>query len=525
MPRLQLRIPAALALVCALAIWLGPQVALAQALPGISLPSPTVQALSPGVRREGTFLTAPVMFEGAPIFRLATPLNAAPGHLPVDVRAEYVGAVLGQLLAVVSVHGENQTVYDPQSFHVSVAHSNGEVLLTASDAKHAPVSIVTITQADAKYQGVGIDALAKQWSASLQQTLVAALTKRQPAQVRKNFGSAGRMVAFMLVVTSAALFLIALLRRRRIARVEAIGGLLVWAVFIAWFAAITWALFLFPLTTPIGHAIVRTILHVVLVVGIAAIVNGLANVAISQTARALRAVSAETNAEDSRRALRVPTIARALTGLKTFLVIFIAALALLSMLGIPIGSVITIGGLAALAVSFAAQNLVRDVLNGFLVLLEDQYVVGDYICVDANAGLVEHLSLRIVQIRDAEGSLITIPHSSATTVVNQSRNWSRVDFRVPVDVGANVLQAIDLLDATIEGISQEKQWRGAILDKPEFIGIERIARGGIVLRASIRTAPLRQFELKRELNARVLAAFAAANVPLAHDPATMVVGS
>ena len=89
----------------------------------------------------------------------------------------------------------------------------------------------------------------------------------------------------------------------------------------------------------------------------------------------------------------------------------------------------------------------RDFVNGFLVLLEDQYVVGDYISIAPYSGFVEELSLRMVQIRDSGGDLVTIPHGSVTTVVNKSRNWSRIDFRVPVDPEADIPKAMQLVQA------------------------------------------------------------------------------
>jgi small conductance mechanosensitive channel len=192
-------------------------------------------------------------------------------------------------------------------------------------------------------------------------------------------------------------------------------------------------------------------------------------------------------------------------------------------LNIPIASVVTIGGVAALAIGFAAQSIVKDVLGGLLVLLEDQYVVGDYVLIGEYNGLVEHLTLRMLQVRDSSGRLITIPHSSVTQVVNASRGWSRVDYRVPVGPGVDPDKALGILKATIESIHKEETWSHAILVPIEWMGVETIGQSGIVLRASIRTAPLRQFELRRYINKCVLQAFAAEGVPLGIDPQGMFV--
>jgi small conductance mechanosensitive channel len=198
--------------------------------------------------------------------------------------------------------------------------------------------------------------------------------------------------------------------------------------------------------------------------------------------------------------------------------VFFAILAILGEIGVPIGSVVTIGGLAAIALSLAAQNFVRDFVNGSLVLFEDQYVVGDYVTINAASGIVEHLSLRMVQLRDASGDLVTIPHSSVTAVINQSRNWSRVDYRIPVAPESDVPKAIELVQAAIEKLAGESEWRGAVTLPIEWIGVDRISKDYALVRASVRTAPLRQFAFRRELNARVLAALVEAKIALGAHP-------
>ena len=197
---------------------------------------------------------------------------------------------------------------------------------------------------------------------------------------------------------------------------------------------------------------------------------------------------------------------------------FIAILVTLGVLNIPIASVVTIGGIAALAIGFAAQTLVKDVLNGLLVLVEDQYVVGDYVMIGDYNGIVENLTLRVLQLRDSRGYLITIPHSAVAQVVNASRNWARIDYRIAVDPGTDLTKAIATLRDTLDDLSTDREWRGAILEPIEWVGVERIASNGIVLRASIRTAPLRQFDVRREINARMFKAYKDGGIALGVDP-------
>jgi small conductance mechanosensitive channel len=203
-----------------------------------------------------------------------------------------------------------------------------------------------------------------------------------------------------------------------------------------------------------------------------------------------------------------------MAGSKAFVLFFVALLVTLSELSVPIWSVVTFGGLTAIGITLAAQNFVRDFVNGFLVLFEDQYVVGDFITINGQSGVVENLTLRMVQLRDTAGNLITIPHSTVTSVVNHSRNWSRVDYRVPVDPSADITKALTLVHEAICELAREERWQTVVLDPVEWIGVEGLSRDGVIIRASMKTAPLRQFELRRAINERVQKKFREAGIAL-----------
>ncbi|HYL26545.1 MAG TPA: mechanosensitive ion channel family protein, partial [Candidatus Nitrosotalea sp.] len=172
-----------------------------------------------------------------------------------------------------------------------------------------------------------------------------------------------------------------------------------------------------------------------------------------------------------------------------------------------------------LRVGALAQNLVRDFLNGFLALVEDQYVVGDYVIIGDRSGLVEHMSLRVMQLRDAAGNLVTIPRSVVTQVVNCSRNWSRGDFRIAIDAGADAKRATEVLWRVVTELASDSHWRPAIVEPMEWVGVDAVSSAGIVLRASVKSAPLRQFEVRRELNARMVEALRRAGIALGNKDA------
>jgi small conductance mechanosensitive channel len=515
----------------------------------------------PNVKLEGTFLTAPITIDGTTIFRIAVAYNAPLSQIPIAVRQTDVQTTLSELLATTGSGRSTKTDYDPQTLRVHIVRDGDVDSLEAVDAKHGdPLAIVTITAVDARYNQLSRENLATQWQGVLQSALVRALELRQPAAQQRSLGVVARVAAALVVASLLVWALVAFLtrlatraeeeiaererraqtqkeqvakdtddahhERRRFlaialrniepeqrARVfRALAEASIWSTVLAWFVAITWAFSLFPQTTPLADSLISGSLRVLFTIVIAGLLNRILDIVIARVASVSEQQPFANSEDRARLLLRIPTIARALGGFKTFVLVFVAALAVLGEVGVPIGSVVTIGGLAAIALSLAAQNFVRDFVNGSLVLFEDQYVVGDYVTINGASGIVEHLSLRMVQIRDAAGDVVTIPHSSVTAVSNQSRKWSRVDYRVPVDPASDVPKAIELVRDAIESIAGEAEWRGQATLPIEWIGVDAVSKDWAIVRASIRTAPLRQFEFRRELNARVIAAFAHGDV-------------
>jgi small conductance mechanosensitive channel len=518
-------------------------------------------ATSHGIRQEGLFSTAPIELDGATLFRIAASATPAPGQLALVDRMTTIDAALQESTSTVTVDGKTLTAYSPSTFRVEIRSQRGQALLEASDAKHdSALPLLTVTSVDAQYNGTDVPTLAKQWQQILQDALVAALQKRQPATERRHVMlviEVGGALALATPIALSALAALGLRKRRieeeiasraeplareqargpdvpaseherrrrllvlsarrmaperRLQLVSSVSAVLLWSVLLVWFAAVTWGLSLFPQTSPFATTISHDAIGVVAIWIVTGLLNRVADIAIARIANALCIREDATSDDTTRKVLRVPTVAHALSGFKAFVLVFLAILATLGQIGLPIGSVVTIGGLVAIAVSFAAQNFVRDFVNGFLVLAEDHYVVGDFVTINGLTGLVELLTLRVVQIRDVGGSLVTIPHSSVTNVVNHSRNWSRVDYRLSIDPGADAAKAVALLRGVIDEVANDPAWREAILTPLEWIGVEAVTRDFTLLRASVKTAPLRQFELRREINERAHRAFREAGI-------------
>ncbi len=151
--------------------------------------------------------------------------------------------------------------------------------------------------------------------------------------------------------------------------------------------------------------------------------------------------------------IRINTISSLIKSILTILLIGVGSFVALTIIGLDITPFLAGAGILGLALSFASQNLIKDALNGFFVILEDQYAVGDVITIGEVGGLVENLNLRITQLRDAEGRLITIPNSQINIVANHSNGWSRSDLRIPVAYQTDLDRAILLSDRIATDLS------------------------------------------------------------------------
>ncbi|HEX8806854.1 MAG TPA: mechanosensitive ion channel family protein [Candidatus Aquilonibacter sp.] len=499
-----LLIPVLAAIVCAVAC----ETVQAQ-VPGLAPASPTA--------KPSLYATAPIEIDGTTVLHVAALASPPPGALPIETRVFLIRGAIAQLLAVDP--DTDETIYDPTTFKINVTQEGNEYALVATDEHHrSPLPILTVTSVDARHADMPAAQLAQQWQAALQQMVVSALERRQPAVIERNttFIVYG---AIALVLLTIAGLIAARFMRRGLA-----PSVITWAIAVVWIGAITYALTLFPHTVTAGQQILLIERRLLYIWVAAFIIERILTVVIHQTVRGW-ATFRVAPGQASRSLLRVPTLSKALVGFGRFVVYFMAVLLTLSAINVPIASVVTIGGIAALAIGFAAQSLVRDFLNGLLVLFEDQYVVGDYVMIGNFNGVVELLTLRMVQLRDGNGNLITIPHSSVLQVVNASRNWSRVDYRVTVAATADLRKAISTVRDTMEALYRDEAWRDAILDPVEWIGVETLAAGGTTIRCRMRTAPLRQFELRREINLRMYDAFEKAGIALGSDtsPAPAVV--
>ncbi len=197
------------------------------------------------------------------------------------------------------------------------------------------------------------------------------------------------------------------------------------------------------------------------------------------------------------------TLAQVFVSAGTVVIIFIAVLTALPEFGINITPIAAAAGFASVALGFGAQNLVRDWINGFLIVLEDQFVVGDTVRVGQAVGRVESLSLRRTLLRDTDGALLHIANGEIRQVANLSRDWSQmfVDITVPNEEAVD--RALETLDRVAAEFRTDAAWSPALVDGPRVLGVEALTLSGATLRLQVRTAPTRQYDVARELRRRI----------------------
>lgn len=212
--------------------------------------------------------------------------------------------------------------------------------------------------------------------------------------------------------------------------------------------------------------------------------------------------------------LRISTISGVTKGIVTVTWLGVAVLVTLMTLGVNIGPLLAGAGLVGVALSLASQNLIKDAINGFFIILEDQYAIGDVIAVDKVGGFVETMNLRITQLRDSEGRLITIPNSEIKIVANLSSSWSRADLNIPVAYHADVDKALEVINQVTQDMTQDEFWRQLILDKPEVLGVDDFGTRGLIIRVWIKTEPLKQWLVARECRRRLKIALDEAGISI-----------
>jgi hypothetical protein len=240
--------------------------------------------------------------------------------------------------------------------------------------------------------------------------------------------------------------------------------------------------------------------------------QGAVDGAASQGAIDSAAAQTEAALVDERRKQRVQALGAILRSAASVTIFAIAGFVILGDLGINLAPLLASAGVVGVAIGFGAQSLVKDYLSGIFMLVEDQYGVGDVITVGDATGTVETVTLRVTRMRDVNGIVWHIRNGTIDTVGNESQGWARAVIDFPVPFEADLADIRALLAGTGERMWNEPAWRAVMLEAPEVWGAQAIAKDLVTMRIVVKTAPLRQWEVEREMRARVKRALKEADI-------------
>ncbi len=223
--------------------------------------------------------------------------------------------------------------------------------------------------------------------------------------------------------------------------------------------------------------------------------------------RAGQADTARDLATSTRRVQRAKTMGSLLKSVITGILIAIVGTMILSEIGVNIAPIIASAGILGLALGFGAQSLVKDFLSGIFMIFEDQYGVGDVVDVGEASGTIEAVSLRVTRLRDLNGTVWYVPNGEIVRVGNMSQNWSRAVVDVSVGYDEDLARAQDVLRDVAHDMWQDDDFKNLIIEEPEVTGVELFNPDSVTLRVLIKTAPMEQWGVARQLRQRIKARF------------------
>ena len=212
------------------------------------------------------------------------------------------------------------------------------------------------------------------------------------------------------------------------------------------------------------------------------------------------------------RSQQLRTLSSVIYSVGVFVILFIAAMQILPLLGINMGPLLASAGIVGLAIGFGSQALVKDFINGFLILAENQYDIGDTVRIAGVLGEVETMTLRRTVLRDADGTVHTVPSNEIKVVSNLTRDWALINLHVSVAYGADSERVIGLLKQVGEAVTSDADFADMIVARPEVAGIEKVSGNEVDYLILVKTKPGAQYAVRRELRRRIKLCFEKNNI-------------
>lgn len=211
---------------------------------------------------------------------------------------------------------------------------------------------------------------------------------------------------------------------------------------------------------------------------------------------------------------REDTLIRITHGTVQVVMWILVLLLVLSEIGINIAPLVAAAGVAGLAFGFGGQYLIRDLISGFFIILENQYRIGDVVCFDKTCGLVEDITLRASILRDLDGTVHHVPHGSIERVSNLTKQFARVNINLGISYNADLEKVIEVINTTGAELAEDEKWKEHILKKIQFERVDDFADSAVIVKVLGDTAPIMQWAVAGEFRKRIKIAFDKAGIEI-----------
>ena len=220
-----------------------------------------------------------------------------------------------------------------------------------------------------------------------------------------------------------------------------------------------------------------------------------------------KVVASNTHASDLAKTKRENTLTRIFTTTLKIVLWLVSTLMILQELGVGITPILVAAGVAGIALGFGGQYLIRDLISGLFIILENQYRIGDIVCFEDTCGLVEDITLRMTTLRNMDGTVHHVPHGEVKKVSNLSKQFARVNLNIGVAYESDLEHVIKVVNEVGMELTADPEWAEKIITAPQFLRVEDFADSAVIVKILGDTKPLMQWEVTGELRKRLKIAF------------------
>jgi len=220
-----------------------------------------------------------------------------------------------------------------------------------------------------------------------------------------------------------------------------------------------------------------------------------------------RVVYSDSITEKESEKKREDTLIRIFSSFLDVLIWILTVSMILQEIGIAVGPLLAAAGIAGIAFGFGGQYLIRDLITGTFIIMENQYRIGDVVCFDGTCGSVEDISMRMTTLRDLDGVVHHVPHGEIKKVSNLSKYFARINLDIGVSYNSNLEKVIKVINKVGEALAKDPEWRDDILKTPQFLRVNDFAESAIIVKIAGETKSLKQWAVTGELRKRLKMAF------------------